>query len=182
MVESANKAPILILHELDQRSRQYAHNLPQQVEVKTTWDGIGLRLGDAPLVVPMEQVKEILTSASISRIPGAKDWVRGVANVRGNLLPILDLKGFVFGKVAKMKRSNRILVMHYRDISAGLVVDEVLGMRHFLDEEYSRDISEMDAAIKPLLSGLYRQGGTAWGVLDIHRLTDLPEFMHVTAA
>jgi twitching motility protein PilI len=85
-----DKAPILLLRELSQRSRDKAHSLPQQIEAKATWEGVGFRLDDKGWVVPLDQVKEILTSVNISHIPGAKEWVRGVAKVRGNLLPILD--------------------------------------------------------------------------------------------
>lgn len=182
MSDSNQQAPILQLYELDQRSRQNAQPLPQQVEVKTTRDGIGLRLGGLTLVVPMEQVREILTSVSLSRIPGAKDWVRGVANVRGNLLPILDLAGFLFGKASKMDRQSRVLVMRHRGVSAGLVVSEVLGMRHFLEDEFSTDTSAVDKTVQPLLSGVFRQSGEVWGVIDIHKLVDIPEFMQVAAA
>jgi len=179
VAESTQQAPILILHQLDRRSRSQAHTLPQQIEVKTTWDGVGFRLGDISLVAPMEQVREILTSVTISHAPGAKEWVRGVANVRGNLLPILDLNGFVFGRVAKMGRHNRVLVMQHRGITAGLVVDEVLGMRHFLDEEFTSDVQEMNKEIQSLLTGLFRQGGETWGVIDIHKLAEMPEFLQV---
>lgn len=181
MADSTQQAPILILHELDLRSRRFAHALPQRIEVKSTREGIGLRLGELSLVVPMEQVKEILTHVTFSRIPGAKDWVRGVANVRGNLLPILDLNGFIFGKVSKINRHSRVLVMQHQGVNAGLVVTEVMGMRHFFEEEFDSDVSQMNATIQPLLSGVFRQGGEAWGVLDIHKLVDIPEFMQVAA-
>ena len=119
-MSSENKQPpILTLYQLDQRSKAYAHSLPQQLEVKSTWDGIAFKLGEFSLLAPMEQVGEILTINSISRIPGAKEWVRGIANVRGNLLPILDLPGFVFGHVGKMTRKSRVLVMQHQGISAG---------------------------------------------------------------
>lgn len=179
MADKQQQAPILVLYELDQRSRNKAHSLPQQIEVKTTWDGVGFRLGDTQLVAPMEQVREILTSVSVSHTPGAKEWVRGVANVRGNLLPILDLYGFIFGKVARLTRRNRVLVMQHRGINAGLVVDEVLGMRHFLDEEFDNQVQGVGKDIQPLLTGMFRQGGEAWGVIDIHKLADMPEFMQV---
>lgn len=182
MSENTQQAPILLLHELDRRSRSFAQPLPQQVEVKTTRDGIGMRLGKLTLVVPMEQVQEILTSVSLSLIPGAKQWVRGVANVRGNLLPILDMEGFLFGKVSKMDRHSKVLVMRHRGVAAGLVVSDVLGMRHFLEEEFSTDTNGMDPAVQPLLSGVFRQSGEVWGVIDIHKLVDIPEFMQVAAA
>ncbi len=181
-MSSENKQPpILVLYQLDQRSKAYAHSLPQQLEVKSTWDGIGFRLGEFTVLAPMEQVGEILTVSGISRIPGAKEWVRGIANVRGNLLPILDLPGFVFGKVGKMTRKSRVLVMQYQGIFAGLVVDEVLGMRHFLEEEFSEDVASLDKSIQPFLTGSLRQRGEVWGVFDIYQLVERPEFMQVAA-
>lgn len=173
--------PILLLHEMAQRSRQFAHSLPQQIEVKETWDGVGFRIGALMVVAPLEQVKEILTSATISRIPGAKEWVKGVSNVRGNLLPILDLPGFLWGSISKMTRHSRILVIQHQGIRAGLVVDEVLGMRHFLEEEYSEDLDSFDTAIQKMLTGVYRQSGERWGVFDIHKLVETPEFLQVAA-
>jgi twitching motility protein PilI len=176
-----DKAPILLLRELSQRSRDKAHSLPQQIEAKATWEGVGFRLDDKGWVVPLDQVKEILTSVNISHIPGAKEWVRGVANVRGNLLPILDLKGFLLGKMTKMSRQSRILVMQHKGVVAGLLVEEVMGMRHFLEEEFSADISELDVSFKQMLMGQYRQRGESWGVFSINHLAELPEFMQVAA-
>ena len=72
----SNQLPILLLHEMAQRGRQKAHNLPQQIEVKTTWDGVGFKSGNTLMVAPLEQIKEILTRVTISRIPGAKEWVK----------------------------------------------------------------------------------------------------------
>ncbi|MEN8169965.1 MAG: chemotaxis protein CheW [Pseudomonadota bacterium] len=175
------KAPILLLQELDQRSRNSAHELPQQIEVKATWEGVGFRLDDKGWVVPLDQVKEILTQVSISPIPGAKEWVRGVANVRGNLLPILDLNGFLSGRMTKVSRQSRILVMQHKGIVAGLLVEEIMGMRHFLEEEFSEDISDLDVSFSQMLMGQYRQRGEFWGVFNINHLVELPEFMQVAA-
>lgn len=175
------QAPILLLYALEQRSRANASSLPQQIEVKATWDGVAFLLGDHQCVAPLEQVKEILTHVSISRIPGAKDWVQGVANVRGNLLPILDLNAFLSGQPARMSRRNRVLVMRHKGIIAGLVVDEVLGMRHFLEEEFSEEVMDRTLPFAHMLTGEYRQRGERWGVFNIHKLADLPEFMQVAA-
>jgi twitching motility protein PilI len=175
------KAPIQLLSELAQRGRDQAHGLPQQIEVKATWEGVGFRLDNKGWVVPLDQVKEILTKVNISRIPSAKEWVRGVANVRGTLLPILDLKGFLSGGTTNISRHSRILVMQHKGIVAGLLVEEVTGMRHFFEEEFSADISDLNVTFGQMLMGQYRQRGESWGVFNINHLTELPEFMHVAA-
>jgi twitching motility protein PilI len=71
--------------------------------------------------------------------------------------------------------------MQYQGVFAGLVVDEVLGMRHFLEEEFSEDVAPLDKSIQPFLTGSLRQGGEVWGVFDIHQLVERPEFMQVAA-
>lgn len=176
-----NPLPILLLHQMAQRGLRNAHSLPQQLEVKSTWNGVGFTIGATPMVAPLDQVKEILTHVTISRIPGAKEWVRGVSNVRGNLLPILDLRGFLSGTPSKMTRHSRVLVIQHKGITAGLVVDEVLGMRHFIADEYSKDVSAADASCHKYLQGSYRQSGYCWVVFDIHRLVETPEFVQVAA-
>ena len=80
-----------------------------------------------------------------------------------------------------MTRHSRILVIQHKGVSAGLIVDEVLGMRHFLEEEFSEDVSSIDATFHKLLSGSYRQAGDCWAVFDIHRLVETPEFLKVAA-
>ena len=56
---------------------------------------------------------------SITRVPGAKGWVRGLANVRGQLLPIIDMKQFIGSGVAVLSRNTRIVVVNHREIPAG---------------------------------------------------------------
>lgn len=80
-----------------------------------------------------------------------------------------------------MTRQSRVLVIQHQGIHAGLVVDEVLGMRHFIADEFSKDISAADATYHKYLNGSYRQGGYSWVVFDIQKLVETPEFMQVAA-
>jgi hypothetical protein len=54
-------------------------------------------------------------------------------------------------------------------------------MRHFFEEEFSPDISDLDVTFSQMLLGQYRQQGESWGVFNINHLAELPEFMHVAA-
>ena len=84
-----------ILREYDTRCRKHASDLPSPVEIKEEWLGVGFRMGGKNFVTSLVEVAEILYFPSISKVPGTKPWVCGVANVRGNLLPVLDLQGFL---------------------------------------------------------------------------------------
>lgn len=170
-----------LLREIEARSRQNALGLPQQVEVRRTWSGIGYRIEDLHLVTPLAEIREIFELPPLTRVPGAAEWVLGIANVRGMLLPIMDLRGFVTGACAELGRRSRVIVLRFGELAAGLLVDEVFGMRHFFDEEYSEAPPAAHAPLAAYLRGAYEQGTTPWGVFSMHALADDPRFMEVAA-
>jgi twitching motility protein PilI len=106
-------------------------------------------------------------------------WVRGLANIRGMLIPIVDLFAFVSDEITDLNRQSRVLVMRKGDLISGLLVSEVLGLRHFLDEEESNQLPDVPDRLKALLRGAYEQGGVHWGVFDTRRLAETPAFMEV---
>jgi twitching motility protein PilI len=177
MEVSHAKTPVQVLTELEQRWRTHARELPRQIEVKDDWLGIGFRLGKYRLVAPLGEVIEILTYPGVSKVPGAKSWVRGIANVRGNLLPIMDLHEYLKGRVATPSRLTRVLVIDCKSVLSGLVVDEVLGLRHFLSEERTDVTSIDDEAFAPYLSFGFRSGDQNWAVFSTRALVESPQFM-----
>ena len=178
---AADKSPQEYLYEIEQRCLRYARPLPQQADVKVTWDGVGFRIGGIHLVTGMEEVKEILQYPLLTKVPGAKSWVLGISNVRGNLLPILDLFGFLSGESSQLSRNSRVLVLQHMGISAGLLVDEVFGMKHFPEEERVHDNPVFGSRIDRFIKETYKQGGELWWVFDLHALVENPEFMRVAA-
>jgi len=173
------KSPVALLHEMEQRCREHAHELPRQIEVRDDWTGVGFRLGQHRLVAPLGEVVEILTYPGLSKVPGAKSWVKGIANIRGNLLPIMDLQAYLGGHNVVPGRKTRVLVIEYKDVLSGLVVDEVLGLRHFLVEERVDDIQLDDDRLAPYLSYGFRSGEQNWAVFSIHALIETPQFLQV---
>lgn len=173
--------PFRLLQDMAERSRANAFGLPQQDAVRNLWHGVGFVLGGVPLVMSLEQVREILKYPPLSTVPGAKPWVKGIANVRGTLLPIMDLNGFITGERTALERRTRVLVVESAGVTSGLLVDEVLGMRHFLAESYNPAPPEGPPSLTAYLSGSYGQDGNLWGVFDPERLMDSPEFMQVAA-
>lgn len=100
-----------LLQDIDVRSRTKALGLPQQIEVRRTWSGIGFRLGDVYLLSKLEEVDEILISPEVTRVPSALSWVKGIANIRGMLLPIMDLRDFIDGEAIQAGRKTRVILI-----------------------------------------------------------------------
>jgi len=179
MAQAKTKNPFEQLQRLERLGREHKAELPSQEEVQLEWAGIGFRLGGARYVAPLNEVTEILTYPELARVPHTKSWVLGVANVRGNLLPIMDLSGYLGRRPVALTRLSRTLVMDHDGVFAGLLVDEVLGMRHFLEEEWRDDAGDVEDGVAAYVIGSYRRDDGVWPVFSMRRLAEHPQFLKV---
>ena len=172
------QTPFQILLEIDQRCRALAAGLPSQQAAVQTWSGIGFRMGERLFVAPMGEVGEVLHEPRYTLLPGVKSWVKGVANVRGRLLPIMDLCGFFGNELSPLRKQRRVLVVERDDVFAGLIVDEVFGTQHFSVETFAEQLPPLEAAIQPFIHGVF-QRERPWLVFSPHALAKAQAFLDV---
>jgi len=177
---SPAQTPFQHLLEIDRRCRALAAVLPAQQESAQTWSGIGFRMGDRLFVASMGEVNEVLHEPRHTLLPGVKGWVRGVSNVRGRLLPIMDLCEFFGHESAGPRKQRRVLVVDYQEVFAGLIVDEVFGLQHFPVESFSERLPPLEATIQPFILGVF-QSGQPWLVFSPHALARDAGFLDVAA-
>ncbi len=170
-----------LLKQIQTRSQQRAIGLPQKAEVRRTWSGVGFRVGSIRLLVTMADIAEILKYPNITKVPSTLRWVKGLANIRGNLLPIMDLNGFINNEISKLRKSSRVLVLQHGELSSGLLVDEVYGMRHFFTEEHSQNLPDTSGKLKKYLKGSFLQNEVEWGVFSVAKLAQSSEFLNIAA-
>src|SRR5690554_7598462 len=129
---SAQAAPFAVLTDIARRSRSLAAGLPEQEEAVELWNGIGFILAGAHYVAPMGEVTEILHVPRFTHIPGVRPFLMGAANVRGRLLPLVDLATFFdIPGSSRNARERRVLVVEQDDVFSGVVVGSGLGMQYF---------------------------------------------------
>ena len=171
--------PLSLLQKMQQATLATAPGLPEEVQAVELWSGVGFRVGDARFVTPLDQVTEVLLCPKITMVPRTKGWVKGIANVRGNLLTIIDLPEFFDKEPVFLDVKSRILVMNEPGMKAGLLVNEVYGLRHFNEEEERQDISSLDDPIMANTRGAFLHDNVLWGVFDMHFLAESAAFRHV---
>jgi twitching motility protein PilI len=161
------KQPYELLREIERRSMA-AHSGAGGSALPTEWVGIGFRIGDEQFVASREQVREVLMlPESMTRVPGAKRWLLGIANLRGHLLPLVDLKLLLGSGRTTLRRTTRVISVNHREIPAGLVVDEVQGFRRFTEHEFSEVCQETAVRCERFLAGEYRRGDESWPIFDL---------------
>jgi len=170
--------PFKLLAKLDDSCREKAFELPKIEDVATSWSGVAFRLHGETYVAPLTEVAEILDIPRLTQIPGSKKWVKGVANVRGTLLPVMDLQGFLFKKPNR-SRKQRLLVIQNGDFLSSIVVDEVLGLQHFEDNDRLGDVPQVDEVVQPFVNDGFNRENQVWNVFSLFALAEDNTFLQV---
>lgn len=173
--------PLALLQRLEAEGRERAGGLPQEAPPAVTWVGLAVMAGSQRLLFSIDQVRQVVPVFEITPVPGTHRWLRGVANVRGELLAVVHLAEFVFGEASAESTRRRLLALHPAQLRCALQVDEVLGLRHFLADARSDDAVDVPASLRPMLAGAYVKEGVQWPVLDVAAMTASDVFRRAAA-
>ena len=173
--------PFELLQEMEQRSR-VAHAGQGSGSMPAEWVGVGFRLGEEQFVATRDQVREVLMLPdSMTRVPGSMRWMLGIANLRGHLLPLVDLKLMLGSGRTTLRRTTRVISINHREVPAGIVVDEVQGFRRFMDHEFANETPETIVRCERFLAGAYRRGEQSWPVFNLFDLVESNVFLQASA-
>jgi len=176
---SQTLSPFEILARYERLSLTHASDTPEKLEAPGLWRGIGYRVGSRLFVSGIDEISELLAVPSLTQVPGTQSWLLGVANVRGNLVPVVDLGRFLFGERTLHTERSRLLVVRQGVGSVALLVDEVFGQRT-VDTEARRAAEQED---DPRLSRFVeeRVGEPRLAVFSMGRLVRAPDFRQAAA-
>lgn len=156
-------------------------DLSTEEDRREYWRAVSFRVADKYLLLDEQKVAELLTVPQITVIPGTKHWVAGVANVRGELLPIVNFGDFLFEQPVVPSKQARVLVISHDEVRSGLIVDEVSGMRRFpVDTRLPPHTEGMPDSLGKLVEGCFEEE-QVFHILDVTRLINESEFMQAAA-
>lgn len=170
--------PFELLVELERRARAAIAAREGAPATADEWVGIGFRLGAERFVTSRADVREVLPIPDhVTRVPGAKPWLRGIANLRGQLLTVVDLKSFLGAGGPANDRQARVLVVASRDVPTGLIVDEVVGFRRFGAGEFDEQAPPGVIRCEHYVEGCYRRNAEVWPRFSLLKLLEDPLFL-----
>lgn len=174
--------PFEVLADYERRSLAHQPGTPEQIDAPGLWRGVGFRLGSRKLASMFGEVIEIITLPPTTPVPGGQPWLLGVANIRGNLLPVVDLKLFLDGERTVLVERQRALVIRQPGGNVAVLIDELLGQRHFTDENRCDPGEIGSGRYAEFVKQGYEQGGVRYGVFSMAVLARAAEFRQAAAA
>jgi twitching motility protein PilI len=138
---------------------------------------LGMQLGDNYWLLDLADVAEVIPIPEVLPVPLTQAWFAGVANIRGNLISVVDFSAFLGGPAVEPdERSRLVLIADKHRINSGLLFSRVIGLRQF--DRFER---EPDEAHQPSwIEGRYVDTELQhWNALHMHALVTHPDFLQV---
>lgn len=149
---------------LRKRARQLAKEEERVRHAASPLDIVEFRLGDEHYGIESGAVREVYAVKALTPLPGTPPHVLGIINVRGQILPVIDLRK-VLGLPGTVTSVNAIIIAHSTVAEVGVHIDVIVGVREVVERL-------QDAPATLGVRAQYLKGVTAdrLAVLDIERL------------
>jgi purine-binding chemotaxis protein CheW len=93
------------------------------------------QLNDQKYALPIQETQEIIRMSNITKVPNTKHYVEGIINLRGSIVPVINLNKRLNLQVSDYSEDTRIIVVEYGGQKVGMIVDVVLEVGRFNEEE-----------------------------------------------
>lgn len=145
-----------------------------------TW--VTFELAGEVFALPVLRVEEVLRIAAITRVPHAPAPIRGITNLRGRVLAVVDLRVRLGLAPAPLEPQSRIVVVASRDRSIGLLVDAARQVIRLLPSAVQPPPADVMTAHSDFLVGVYHLGEDLVILLDVDRVLWIPESLDLLSS
>ena len=145
---------------------------------------VGFIVGSEEFCVDILKVQEIIRMVEITVMPNAPDYVEGVINLRGKIIPIIDFRKRMHLPAAEnLAEHNRLsVVVSFGMVTVGLVVDKVSHVMKLSPDQISPTPDVIKGFDSEFLMGVGRSGDRLLILLDLEKMFSQDEFNQLANA
>ena len=143
---------------------------------------VGFRIGRETFGVPISLVHEIVRPPEITNVPHAPEYVEGVMNLRGRIVPVIDLRRRFGGAAIANGRKNRVLVVDVESRAVGLIVDSASEVLKISDAQIEPPPNVLTDAATSYVTGVAKHQGRLIILVDLKRILQNGELRLPAAA
>jgi len=137
---------------------------------------VGFRIGNETFGVRIGSVREIVRVPEITAVPSAPETIEGVINLRGKIIPVMDLRKRFGQTEIQPDKKNRILVVELENKLVGLIVNAASEVLRIAPSEIEAPGNLFAEGESGYVTGVGKLKGRLIILLDIAKLLHRPEF------
>jgi purine-binding chemotaxis protein CheW len=143
---------------------------------------VGFRIGEETYGVQIGSVREIVRVPEITVVPNAPEMIEGVINLRGKIIPVMDLRKRFGSSCTQADKKNRILVVDLENKLLGLIVSSASEVLKIPPSEIEPPGAVFAEGESSYVTGVGKLKGRLVILLDIARLLRQPEYKKLEEA
>lgn len=120
--------------------------------------------------VNIKHVQEINKNLDFTTVYRAPKFVKGVLNLRGQIVSIIDLRVKFEREPIKLKKTMRVIIVHHNDENVGLLVDEINDVIEVDKNRLEHTTSNLNGVEAIFFSGMYKMEEELAVILDINEI------------
>jgi purine-binding chemotaxis protein CheW len=156
-----------------------AHSSPPPDKASTTGQYLAFLLDNGSFAIDINAVREIIQYGQLTAVPLMPDFVRGVINLRGAVVPVIDLQARFGKQPAKVGKKTCIVIFDsYRDgekVELGLMVDAVSAVIDIADHQIEPPPQFGGTVRREFIKGMGKVGENFVIILEPHKALDVQE-------
>ena len=131
---------------------------------------VGFRIGRETFGLPISLVHEIVRPPEITNVPHAPEYVEGVMNLRGRIVPVIDLRRRFGGAAIENSRKNRVLVVDVESRAVGLIVDSASEVLKISEAQIEPPPNVLTDTATSYVTGVAKYQGRLIILVDLKRI------------
>ncbi|MBV1914724.1 MAG: chemotaxis protein CheW [Pseudomonadales bacterium] len=175
---STNSSTVLdSLLRMDELARQIQSDEQVAAEHHGEWRGLAFMLNGQPVISATHEITEIIElPESITIVPDTPEWMVGLANFHGEVLPISDLQCFVGNPPVNRDYQSKVLVVKNHGRYTGFLVPSVTGFRYF-PENKKQEYTPLGNLLDMYIYDLFEIDGESWPVINMAAVISNKRFL-----
>lgn len=125
-------------------------------------------LNNQHYALPIQQTQEIIRMTDITKVPNTEHFIEGIINLRGNIVPVVNLNKRLNLPVTEYNEDTRVIVVEHNSQQVGMIVDNV----HEVGRLEGEEIEPPSVAGENVgyLKGVVKKGETLWLLLNLDEI------------
>ncbi len=140
---------------------------------------VGLRIGRETFGLPISMVREVVRVPEITAVPNAPDHIEGVINLRGRIIPILDLRKRFGEKDLEPNKKNRVVVVELEARAIGLIVNSASEVLRIPPSDIEPPHNIFQEGELNFITGVGKLKGRLIMMLDLNRILQSGELRRI---
>ncbi|MBI3793948.1 MAG: purine-binding chemotaxis protein CheW [Nitrospinae bacterium] len=131
---------------------------------------IGIILGAEEYMLDIKRVREIIMLEEITHVPRVQEFIEGVINLRGEVVPVINLRVKLGMATEEFSPRSRIIIVEAGGGMAGFLVDAVTSVMRLPESVINYSSSALGEVSADYIKAIGRAGGRILGWMDVDKL------------